>query len=86
MNIKKVKEKIKKEIDILTSNENFLESFQEEIKLMIDKKISIKKQIEILQKVIKDKKISKKYYIDFVKKLKADNNRQEVNNNDNGYI
>ncbi len=28
MNIKKVKEKIKKEIDILTSNENFLESFQ----------------------------------------------------------
>lgn len=59
MNIKKVKEKIKKEIDILTSNENFLESFQDEIKLMIDKKISIKKQIEILQKSIKDKKISK---------------------------
>ncbi len=86
MNIKKVKEKIKKEIDILTSNENFLESFQEEIKLMIDKKISIKKQIEILQKVIKDKKISKKSYFDFVKKLKAGNNRQEVNNNDNGYI
>ena len=86
MNIKKVKEKIKKEIDILTSNENFLESFQEEIKLMIDKKISIKKQIEILQKSIKDKKISKKSYLDFVKKLKAGNNRQEVNNNDNGYI
>lgn len=86
MNIKKVKEKIKKEIDILTSNENFLETFQDEIKLMIDKKISIKKQIEILQKVIKDKKISKKSYFDFVKKLKAGNNRQEVNNNDNGYI
>ena len=86
MNIKKIKEKIKKEIDILTINENFLESFQEEIKLMIDKKISIKKQIEILQKVIKDKKISKKSYFDFVKKLKAGNNRQEVNNNDNGYI
>ena len=85
MNIKKVKEKIKKEIDILTSNENFLESFQDEIKLMIDKKISIKKQIEILQKVIKDKKISKKSYLDFTKKLKA-GNRQEVNNNDNGYI
>ncbi|RZV40276.1 MAG: hypothetical protein EVJ48_01920 [Candidatus Acidulodesulfobacterium acidiphilum] len=84
MNIKKVKEKIKKEIDILTSNENFLESFQDEIKLMIDKKISIKKQIEILQKSIKDKKISKKSYIDFVKKLKA-GNRQEVNN-DNAYI
>ena len=86
MNIKKVKEKIKKEIDILTSNENFLESFQEEIKLMIDKKISIKKQIESLQKSIKDKKISKKSYLDFVKKLKAGNNRQEVNNNNNGYI
>ena len=86
MNIKKIKEKIKKEIDILTINENFLESFQDEIKLMIDKKISIKKQIEILQKVIKDKKISKKSYFDFVKKLKAGNNRQEVNNNDNGYI
>ena len=83
MNIKKVKEKIKKEIDILTINENFLETFQDEIKLMIDKKISIKKQIEILQKSIKDKKISKKSYLDFTKKLKADN---QVNNNDNGYI
>ena len=83
MNIKKVKEKIKKEIDILTINENFLETFQDEIKLMIDKKISIKKQIEILQKSIKDKKISKKSYLDFVKKLKAGN---QVNNNDNGYI
>ena len=83
MNIKKIKEKIKKEIDILTINENFLESFQDEIKLMIDKKISIKKQIEILQKSIKDKKISKKSYLDFTKKLKAEN---QVNNNDNGYI